>query len=345
MAKAIALLSGGLDSTLAARMVIEQGIEVEALTYAALFSSVISGDLCKPEARRSAEILGVPLRVMDHTKSFLEIVKHPKHGYGSNMNPCIDCRILMLRETIKYMRKVGADFIVSGEVVGQRPMSQKHHTIKMIDKQAGVEGYILRPLCAKRLRPTIAEENGIVDRERLLDISGRSRKPQIALARRFHITDYPSPGGGCLLTDPAFGRKMQDLLRFNIDADLNDVHLLKLGRHFRIDERTKVVIGRDEEENPKILSLARNGDRLLELAMVPGPLTLLRGDITDTNIQSAAALTVRYSKARNEKEVRVLVKSPGSVQTATLKASALDKVLTSQMDISVHDKAVRGSSE
>ncbi len=307
MAKALALLSGGLDSTLAIRVIQEQGIEVIALNFVTVFCRCTSHGSCKLEAVKVSEKFGIPIKVINTTERFLELVKKPKFGYGKNMNPCIDCRINIFRIAGEYMREIGADFIITGEVLGQRPMSQRKEAMKIIDREANLTGLVLRPLCAKHLEPTIPEKLGIVDRERLLQIRGRSRKDQIQLADVFQIKDYPCSAGGCLLTDPEFAHRMRDLID-SCDADVNDVNLLKAGRHFRLDEQTKAIVGRNEEDNARVESLSREGDFLLSLVDMPGPLTLLRGEITEEKLQLAASLTARYGKSQVLPTTKVLIK-------------------------------------
>ena len=304
--KALALLSGGLDSTLAIKVIMEQGIEVIALNFVTVFCRCTSHGKCKLEAVKVSENFGIPIKVLNCTERFVEIVKKPKFGYGRNMNPCIDCRINYFRTAGEYMKEIGASFIITGEVLGQRPMSQRRDAMKLIDKEAGLTGYVLRPLCAKHLEPTIPEIQGLVDREKLLSIKGRSRKDQIQLADIFQIKDYPCSAGGCLLTDPEFGHRMKDSVTHS-DTTVNDVHLLRVGRHFRIDPRTKVIIGRKEEENDRIHKLSQDGDVLLRLADIPGPLTLLRGEATEDNILLAARLTARCSKAQHLPTAKVAI--------------------------------------
>ena len=314
MAKALALLSGGLDSTLAIRVIQQQGIEVIALNFVTVFCRCTSHGSCKLEAVKVSEKFGIPIKVINTTERFLELVKKPKFGYGKNMNPCIDCRINIFRIAGEYMREIGADFIITGEVLGQRPMSQRKEAMKIIDKEANLTGLVLRPLCAKHMEPTIPEKLGIVDRERLLQIRGRSRKNQIQLADVFQIKDYPCSAGGCLLTDPEFAHRMRDLVN-TCDANVNDVNLLKVGRHFRLDQQTKVIVGRNEEDNTRLDSLSKEGDYLLTLVDMPGPLTLLRGKITEEKIQAAARITARYGKSQVLPSVKVSVKQVGNNAT------------------------------
>jgi tRNA U34 2-thiouridine synthase MnmA/TrmU len=309
--KAIALLSGGLDSTLAAKIILEQGIELEALNFLTVFCNCTHrGETCLA-SKKAVEGLGIPLRVLNVSEEYLAVVKHPNHGYGRNMNPCIDCRIFMLKKAKEYMETSGASFMITGEVLGQRPMSQRREAMRLIEKEAGLEGFIVRPLSAKFLPATIPEERGWVDRERLLNISGRSRKPQIKMAEQFGIRDYPCPAGGCLLTDPGFARRMRDLMVHRPDFSLNDVHLLKIGRHFRLSPSIKLVVGRNEDDNQKIQAFSQDGDLLMMALGTPGPLALLRGGTGSEEIEKAAAITVRYGKAKDMKNVEVQCRRVG----------------------------------
>jgi len=306
--KAIALLSGGLDSTLAAKLVLEQGIELEALNFLTVFCTCTNrGETCLA-SQKAVDALGIPLKVFNVSEEYLDVVKHPKHGYGSNMNPCIDCRIFMMKKAKAYLEETGASFIVTGEVLGERPMSQRRDAMRLIEKEAGLDGLVLRPLSAKLLSASIPEKEGWVDREKLLKIQGRSRKPQIQLADHFGIRDYPCPAGGCLLTDPGFAQRMRDLNRYHPDFLLNDVHLLKMGRHFRLSPHLKLVVGRNEEENQKIQTFSQEGDILFKVSRYPGPLSLLRGEAEEGEVEKAAAITVRYSKAKDLEKVEVICK-------------------------------------
>ena len=306
--KAIALLSGGLDSTLAAKVVMDQGIELEALNFLTVFCTCTNrGETCLA-SQKAVNALGISLKVFNVSDEYLNVVKHPKHGYGSNMNPCIDCRIFMLKKAKVYMEEAGASFIITGEVLGQRPMSQRRDAMRLIEKEAELEGYILRPLSAKFLPVTIPEKEGWINRENLLAMQGRSRKPQIKLADHYGIHDYPCPAGGCLLTDPGFARRMKDLMFHQPDFSLNDVHLLKFGRHFRFSPQLKLVVGRSEEDNEKIQTFAQDGDILLKTLRHPGPLSLLRGEPSEAEIENAASITVRYGKAKDLKDVEVRYK-------------------------------------
>jgi tRNA U34 2-thiouridine synthase MnmA/TrmU len=308
MMKAIALLSGGLDSTLAAKIVMEQGIELEALNFLTVFCTCTNrGETCLA-SQKAVNALGIPLKVFNVSDEYLNVVKHPKHGYGSNMNPCIDCRIFMLKKAKVYMEEAGASFIVTGEVLGQRPMSQRRDAMRLIEKEAGLEGYILRPLSAKFLPVTIPEKEGWINRETLPEFQGRSRKPQIKLADHYGIRDYPCPAGGCLLTDPQFANRMKDLMLYSPNFSLNDIHLLKIGRHFRLSPHLKLVVGRNEEDNKKIQTFVQKEDILLKVLHHPGPLSLLRGEPNGIEIEKAASITVRYGKAKDLKRVEALYK-------------------------------------
>jgi tRNA U34 2-thiouridine synthase MnmA/TrmU len=323
--KAIALLSGGLDSTLAARVMMEQGVELEALNFLTVFCTCTNRGATCLASQKAVETLGIPLKVFNVSEEYLSVVKHPKHGYGSNMNPCIDCRIFMLKKAKAYMEESGAAFIVTGEVLGQRPMSQRRDAMRLIEKEAGLEGFILRPLSAKVLPITIPEKEGWVNREKLLTLQGRSRKPQIELAGHYGIHDYPCPAGGCLLTDPGFAKRMKDLMVHNPDFSLNDVHLLKMGRHFRLSHGVKLVVGRNEEENQKIQTFAQGEDILLKVSSFPGPLSLLRGKSNEGAVEKAAAITAHYSKAKDLKNAEVTYKSGDEDHHHSLCASLISR--------------------
>ena len=319
--KAIALLSGGLDSTLAARVVMEQGVELEALNFMTVFCTCTHRGATCLASQKAVETLGIPLKVLNVSEEYLRVVKDPKHGYGRNMNPCIDCRIFMLKKTKAHMEESGAAFIVTGEVLGQRPMSQRRDAMRLIEKEAGLEGFILRPLSARVLPVTIPEKEGWIDREKLLKIQGRSRKPQIDLAEQYGIHDYPCPAGGCLLTDPGFAKRIRDLMDHDIDFSTNDVHLLKIGRHFRFSDEVKLVVGRNEEENQKIQTFAREEDILLKVSSFPGPLCLLRGKLREGDVEKAAAITVHYSKAKDLEKAEITYKSVDKDQSQSLSVS------------------------
>jgi tRNA U34 2-thiouridine synthase MnmA/TrmU len=323
--KALALLSGGLDSTLAAQVMVEQGVELEAINFMTLFCTCTNRGATCLASQKAVETLGIPLKVFNVSEEYLQVVKHPKHGYGRNLNPCIDCRIFMLKKAKVYMGESGSSFIVTGEVLGQRPMSQRKDAMHMIEKEAGLEGFILRPLSAKVLPMTVPEREGWVDREKLLNISGRTRKPQIKLAEHYGIHDYPCPAGGCLLTDPGFSKRMKDLMDHDLDFSINDVYLLKMGRHFRFSQTVKLVVGRNEEENQKIQTFSKKEDLLLKVSTFSGPLSLLRGKFDEADIEKAAAITVHYSKAKDLGKVEVTYREAGKDQSQSLSASLVSR--------------------
>jgi len=297
----LALLSGGLDSALAVKLMLDQGIDVEAVNFASPFC------LCRKGGCGALEVannLNIPLKTINVGEEYLRIVRKPRFGYGRNMNPCIDCRIFMLRKAKKYARETGASFIFTGEVLGQRPMSQHGKTLGVIEKEAGLEGKILRPLSAKLLSPTEAEKKGFVRREALLGIEGRSRKKQIRLAEELKVTDYSCPGGGCLLTYREFASKLKDLFKHKKRVSLKDVQLLKVGRHFRFG-KNKIIVGRNEAENGLLLRTRMANDYCFEAQGTGSPITLLQGPKTRTAIKRAAELTVYHS---DRKQGVVLVK-------------------------------------
>lgn len=290
--KALALLSGGLDSTLAVRLMLDQGIEVEALKFTSPFCQCDHGGKCfSAEAARE---LNIPIKTMFKGDDYLEIVMHPKHGHGTGINPCIDCRIFMLKKAKEYAETTGAQFIFTGEVLGQRPMSQHRRALEIIEKESGLEGKLLRPLCAKHLPESEAEKNGWVDRKRLLDISGRSRKLQFEMAKNFNITSFSCPAGGCLLTDKNFSRRMRDFINHSDSIAMKDVAILKIGRHFRYND-SKIIVGRNEIENGTLIRV-KNGPDLMFVAQECGsPTTILQGNNSEEAVRMAAIMTAAYS--------------------------------------------------
>jgi tRNA U34 2-thiouridine synthase MnmA/TrmU len=301
--RALAMMSGGLDSALAARIVQLQGLEVIGLHFRNIFHCGGRPPEGESFAERSAKSLGIELRIVENTPMLLAAVKNPRYGYGKNLNPCIDCRVYMLKVGRRLLSELGAKFIVTGEVLGQRPMTQRGEAMKRIDRDAGVEGLVLRPLCARSLAETIPEREGWVRRGEMLAIGGRSRRIQYELAQRIGVTVFSAPAGGCLLTDPGFAERLRDLLDRGVDFAADDVELLKHGRHFRFSENVRAVVGRDNADNESISALARSGDALVEVAAGHTPLTLVRGPLSDDVLRTAAALTVRYSKSRELAEV------------------------------------------
>ena len=298
--KVVALLSGGLDSRLAVKMMQNQGFEVEAVAIKTPFCDFDCGRGCGFEIRETADTLGVKLKTVYLGDEYIEMLKHPKHGFGSGMNPCIDCRAMMFEAGKKHMEEIGAEFIISGEVLGQRPMSQHGPALRTIEKESGLEGKIVRPLSAALLPPTEPELKGLIRREDLGKIRGRSRKDQLKMAQEFGIENPPNAGGGCLLTDPAFAIRVKDLFKHTETPTTNDIDLLKIGRHFRFDENTKLVVGRNKDENEVIKALALDGDILLEAKDHVGPITLIRGENVQHYIEFGAAITLRYGDAQKD---------------------------------------------
>jgi len=295
--KALALLSGGLDSTLAAKLILKQGIDVVAINFVSPFCLCKKGECGATEA---AKKLGVPLKVVNVGYEYLKMVRKPKYGYGRNMNPCIDCRIFIVKKAKKYAKEVGASFIFTGEVLDERPMSQHSRAMKIIEEETGLKGKILRPLSARLLPETVIEKKGLVDREKLLDIRGRSRKPQIKLAEKFNIKDYPCPAGGCLLTYKEYANKLRDLFKHKKRCSIADVSLLKVGRHFRFGEN-KIIVGRNEAENKILTAKRARNDYYFEVPDIGSPITVLQGSKTKNAIRTAAALTAFYSDAKSDR--------------------------------------------
>ena len=310
--KVIALLSGGLDSQLAVRMMQKQGFEVSAVAIKTPFCDFDCGRGCGFEIRERADDLGVNLKTVYLGDEYVEMLKHPKYGIGAGMNPCIDCRSMMFEAAKKHMKEIGAEFVISGEVLGQRPMSQHRKALGTIEKETNLEGEILRPLSARLLPPTNAEKSGLIRREDMGMIRGRSRRVQLQMAREFGIVDPPNAGGGCLLTDPAFGKRAKDLFRHTETPSINDIDLLKVGRHFRLERGAKLVVGRNRDENNIICALALGGDILLEVADYVGPVSLLRGDAAPRHVDFAASVTVRYSDAPGNENTTVSVSQGNS---------------------------------
>ncbi|MBI3753469.1 MAG: hypothetical protein HY266_05390 [Deltaproteobacteria bacterium] len=307
--KAVALLSGGLDSTLAVKVMLEQGIEIVALNFTSTFCTCsLRGSVCSNEAARVANEFGITIKTMQKGLDYIEIVRDPKYGYGQGMNPCVDCRIYMHKLAKKYMEEIGASFIITGEVLGQRPMSQRRDAFKSIERESGLQGLIVRPLCAKRLDPTIPEKLGIINREKLLDVIGRSRKHQIALAEELDIQNYPCPSGGCLLTDKIFSKRVKDLLDNKKDVTMKDLQLLKVGRHFRLNQDNKIIIGRDEAENKRMKNLIQADDSLIEPLDFVGPIGLISGLSRNGTHLLAGRMVLRYAgeKAHGKRKLTLL---------------------------------------
>ncbi|MBI2129986.1 hypothetical protein HYU07_07205 [Candidatus Woesearchaeota archaeon] len=321
--KAVALLSGGLDSSLAVKLIKDQGIDVHALNCTSIFCLCNTRGRC--ESAEVAKKFKIPIKMIKKGMEYIKIVRNPKHGYGSSMNPCIDCRIYLLKKAKKYAKEVGAKFIFTGEVLDQRPMSQHFNTLMLIEKESGLKGKLLRPLSAKLLPETEAEKKGWVKRDLLLAIKGRQRKEQIELAKKLNFSDYPCPSGGCLLTDKCFGNKIRDLFDHKKTISMNDLLILKYGRHFRFNG-SKIIVGRNEMENKELLRLKNKSDYYFEVPDCGSPVTILQDKKTKDAIKLAAQLTARYSDAKNDE---VLVKYGISRSD---KEIAVNKIKDEQID-------------
>lgn len=302
--RALGLCSGGLDSILSALVLRRQGIDVTWISFETPFFNAA-------KARRAAEIQGIPLIVQNITPRYLDMLRNPPAGYGKHMNPCMDCHAMMFREAGKIMVRDGYDFLFSGEVRGQRPMSQTLNSLRYVEKQSGQVGRILRPLSARVLPQTLPEQEGLVDRDRLESFSGRSRKPQMALAAQLGVDEYPAPAGGCLLTDKGYADRLRDLLAHCADSTEREMHLLKYGRHLRLNDQCKVAIGRTQRENAAIRGYYEAGqDCLLKAADYPGPTALITRPVDEGMILLAASIVAGYSKAPNDGPAAVHVDRP-----------------------------------
>jgi len=336
--KAVALLSGGLDSNLAVRMMQEQGIEVEAIAVKTPFCDFDCGKGCGHRVKEVAVDLGIKLKTVYFGEEYLKMLKDPKYGYGSGMNPCIDCRGMMYNAAKEHMEKIGADFIITGEVLGQRPMSQNGNALKIIENETQTNGKIVRPLSFRHLPVTDAEVQGLVKREKLGDIKGRSRKGQLQLAKKYDIADPPNAAGGCLLTDPAFSKRVRDLYDHSKDTppDMNDVELLKIGRHFRLSDNTKLIVGRNKMENEILESLKLEDDIIIEVSNHVGPTCLLRTKKqSQKEIEIAASTALRYSDSPKDElsNVRVRMGPKNDDEEKELKVNPIEDKILNQMRI------------
>ena len=312
--KVVALLSGGLDSQLAIKMMQEQGFDVSAVAIKTPFCDFDCGRGCGFEIRERADDLNVNLKTVYLGDEYIEMLKHPKHGIGAGFNPCIDCRSMMFDAAKKHMEDIGAEFIISGEVLGQRPMSQHAPALRTIEKESDLVGKIVRPLSAALLPETDPEKNGLIKRENLGMIRGRTRRNQLDMAKKYGIENPPNAGGGCLLTEPQFGIKAKDLFSHTENPTINDIDLLKIGRHFRLDEQTKFIVGRNKDENEMIKAIALSGDILLEAKDFVGPVSILRGSNAKEHLKFASSVTLRYSDAPNNKQAIVSIKNNDLVE-------------------------------
>ena len=322
--KAVALISGGLDSLLAAKVMLEQGIHVEGINFYTGFCveghthAIRKKDKAKPKRNNalwSAETLGIKLHIIDVIDEYKDVLINPKHGYGQNMNPCLDCKVFMVGKAKEWADENGFDFIITGEVIGQRPMSQRRETMPIISAESGADDRLLRPLCAQNLPETLPEREGWVNRDELHDFSGRTRKPQMALAEKFGFDDYAQPAGGCcFLTDKAYSVKLADLWasRGKKEYEIDDIMLLKVGRHFRPKPNFKLIVAREEGEN-NFLQGYRKQFITLRTMSHKGPLTLLDGTVEDGDLELAAKIVARFSQGRDAESVDVEVAELGEV--------------------------------
>jgi len=307
--RALGLCSGGLDSTLAGLVLRDLGIDVEWITFETPFFSAA-------KARRASEKTGIALTVKPIYPVYIKMLRDPPAGYGKQMNPCMDCHALMFRLAGEMMKEKNFDFLFSGEVLGQRPMSQTKSALRYVEKHSGYAGYILRPLSAKNLPETIPEKEGLVNREHLLDYKGRGRKPQIALAQKYGLKDYPAPAGGCLLTDVGYSRRLKDLFAHQASCTEEELHLLKHGRHFRLNPQAKIIVGRTREDNENILKYHNPlTDTVIDVKDYASPITLVPQGGSKDVIYLASSMCVAYSKASNLIPVDVVVKTPHGEET------------------------------
>ena len=322
--KGLGLCSGGLDSILSALLLQQQGIDVTWICFETPFFSSDS-------AKKASLTTGIPLITLDITDDYMEMMKNPKAGFGKNMNPCMDCHTLMFSKAGDILKNKNFHFLFSGEVVGQRPKSQNKNSLRYVEKNSGFDGQILRPLSAKLLPPTLVEQKGLVNREKLLDISGRSRKIQMQMARDFEVKEYPSPAGGCLLTDKIFSNRLKDLMNIQKKFNKRELYLLKYGRHFRLDSKTKIIVGRSKADNKCLLTYCNTDkDLLLKHAKMPGPDVILTGDFTQKNIQTAAMACAAYTKSvpGENADIRVTKKEDEYIiSVKTIKASTFKKLM------------------
>jgi tRNA-uridine 2-sulfurtransferase len=311
--KGIGLLSGGLDSILAVKVLQEQDLDLLGVTFFTPFFSAEPG-------LAAGRATGIEVQAVDISEAHLQMLKNPRYGYGKQMNPCIDCHALMLQEAGQIMRRENADFVFTGEVMGQRPMSQRRDALRAVEKLSGLTGLILRPLSARLLAPTLVELDGRVNRDRLLDIHGRGRKRQMVLATDYAIRDYPNPSGGCVLTKEGFVLKLRELLRHDPNAERRDVELLRWGRHFRLPGGSKCVVGRNHPDNQQLLALARDTDMLLQARSYAGPVGMIPGfQVTGQDLELAGGLVAAYSDAPVGQVVTVASLQAGREQVFTLR--------------------------
>lgn len=311
--RGISLFSGGLDSMLAICVLRDQGIEMDGLVFKSPFFSPAG-------AIKAAKHLGIKLHILDFTETILKLVRNPPHGFGGAMNPCIDCHANMIAAAGVFMRENGYDFVSTGEVLNQRPMSQNRRSLETVAKSSGLEGYLIRPLSAQLLDPSIPEQDGRVNRSRLCAIQGRNRQPQMELVQRFGITEFPSPAGGCLLTEKGFCRKLRDLFDHTEGIpEVRDVELMKFPRQFRLPEGGRIIVGRNRDDNKRLKALASDeGRTILHTVNIPGPTALVIGDLSTTDLHTAAAIIANYGDKGALTEIIVKVITPTETTEMTV---------------------------
>ncbi len=337
--KAVSLISGGLDSMLATKAILEQGIHVEGINFFTGFCveghthAIRKKDQAKPRRNNAlwvAEQLGIKLHIIDVIEPYKDVLLNPKHGYGANMNPCLDCKCFMVGKAVEWMRAHEFDFIITGEVIGQRPKSQRRQTMPIVQQESGAGELLVRPLCAQHLPPTLPEREGWIDRNKLLGFNGRSRKPQFALAKDYGFKDFATPAGGCcFLTDENYSRKLVDMwqARAERDYELDDIMLLKVGRHIRPRPHFKMIVGREEGENKFMEGYRKTFTYLLSKSHT-GPLVLIDGKTSDEDLQLAAQITARFGHGKNADQVEIEAHftdgSSKALQVTPLAADAMD---------------------
>lgn len=326
--KAVSLISGGLDSLLSSKIIMQQGIHVEGINFFTGFCveghthAIRKKDKAKPKRNNAlwvAEQLGIKLHIIDVIEEYKDVLLNPKHGYGQNMNPCLDCKGFMVKKALEWIKENDFDFIITGEVVGQRPMSQRKDTMPVIQRESGAGDLLVRPLCAQHLPPTLPEREGWLDREKLLDFSGRTRKPQFALAEELGFEDYATPAGGCcFLTDKSYSQKLVDLWqhRGNREYELDDIMLLKVGRHIRPNDKFKLIVSREEGEN-KFMDGYKKQFTYLYISSHAGPLALIEGEVNEDDLKLAGQIVARYSQGRDAEEVEVTAKRLSTANNET----------------------------
>jgi len=319
--KAISLISGGLDSAVATKLILDQGLEVVGLTFTSPFSSKRERSEGL-QAIKTARELGIRLILKEKGPEYIDVIRNPKHGYGKHMNPCIDCRIFMLRKTKEIMAEENAGFVITGEVLGQRPMSQRRPTIDLIEKESGLSSLILRPLSAQHFAPSKPELEGIVDRTLLLDIAGRGRTAQFNLVEKYKLSAFGDPGGGCLLCDSMYSIRLRDLLTYDKDFTMLDINLLNTGRHFRLNKTTKLILGRNKEENERLHSLWVPPYVLVSPVGFSGPLGIIKGETEKEVIEIVANIISYYGK--NKASMITIEMNNGSVYNREVRRTDQD---------------------